>query len=546
MFHAGTAISGKIEMGIWQYFKLSFGTHLGAARIALYPLTLLFTMPAMFACTLWNCRVLWQGKWSNWGGQLCPLGALDNMVYPNVAHNFDRFGAQGRSNLMGLGDYPMGMLWYYSPTSLRLYQSVGPLLPIMGMSAWLLTHCVWVSFTPGYWVFAAMVMTLLSSGFYMSTFAQQTYHPLGWLFFPLGLAAMQAHQFVLAGLMFFLAGIFSVTAATLIALVIGIYALLSMNPALILLALPNGLWLCSKVLSSTVDTGGAARMIKEMLSLTENTKKDKRFRILKRKISKYERQEAIYFCLLYGQLILTIFFSTGEIPLLLISGLVLLALNSFHIVFLNDTYLCFIMHMSLALATALATPSLPVFASLWLFLSPLPFFLSLPPTKTSPNNRVHDIVPVYAPVRIDGITNALKTYLSPLEKNAKILALFEATNLSPKWMRHMNALRYAANTINIHIMPDVYTLMELKKLGHDTTGIEDPNNVFSWMKISKATHVMIDSPDAELPAQWAAAGFSIAAAFNWNEHSEWLEGWLGVSPPCHWLILSCDQRQEKP
>lgn len=524
-------------MAIWEYFRGSFGSVVGFIRILLYPLTATATTPIRLVQTLWNCRTLWQrGDWSKVGGQLSPYGAFVLLAYSTYAMNFERFGSRGLSHLMGFGKFYMGSLWHYSLLSLYALKALGPIVPIMGMFAWLIGHVAWLPLVPWHQLLIVLAITLGSTSFYMSAFARQTYHPLGWLFFPIALAALFSQQYAIASLGFFLAGYFSITASVLIILWIGLVSLLSLDPMLWLLIVPNVLWLFFKMAICSKDLQGPFSFIFDMLTHTA-TKKDSRLKLFKKKLNKYGKQELLSFIVLYGQLLATLYFYNGFFSLPLICGLILLIVNDLHIFYLGDNYLCLVFHMSLAIASVMLSPSYPAYLSLCLFLSPMPFFLNMPPTSKSTANRVLDVVPVYQPVDINSIIEEVRTYLQCAGRGKKILALFPGEKLSQQWSEHQYLLQYVGTCENIHILPDQFARLDVIKQENSPPVDCSPQSAKAWMKRIKADYVIVDSDSTVMRENWANEGFSLVAAFDWRAHPQALEGWLGVNPPDKWLLL---------
>lgn len=526
-------------MGIWEYFRVNFGPFFGFVRILLSPLTAAATTPVQLIRTMRDCRKLWQGRdWSKTGGQLSPYGAFVMLAYSTYAKNFEKFGVKGVSSLMGFGEFNMGTLWHYSLFPLYAFKALGPVIPIAGMFAWLIAHVAWVPMIPLKQLVPVLAMALASTGFYMSAFARQSYHPIGWMFFPIALASMHAQQYLLASLFFLLTGIFSITASILTIFLIILYGLFLLTPCIWLLALPNVLWLLLKMMLSSKDIRQTLNFIFDMLTHTAMTKKNK-FSLFKTKLNKYGKQELIYFMLLYGQLIFAVYFDMGHVPLLLLCGFVLFMINGLHIFYFGDSYLCLVFHLSLATASVLASPGIVSYVSLWLFLSPMPFFLNMPPTPSSPDNRVLDIVPKYSPVDIGPVIEGAREFLMSAGTGKRVIALFPGKKLSQKRMEHLFLLQYVGTCKDILIMPDQFARLEVFKMKSSPIFDGTPSNAVEWMKLTKADFVIASIIEDDAP-EWEKKGFTTIAQFDWSRYPLASEGWLGIDYLGTWQLLKLD------
>lgn len=130
-------IKGKLN-----YFLQSFGLK-GLVAVLSYPLITLMVTPIRLIQTIWNCRVLAEGKnWKNYP-HFSSFMSLNNLFYWSRAMNLYRFGRTGISPYMGNGDYKQTRCFHYSLISLYCYWKAGAVTLLVGMFGWLIGHLIW-------------------------------------------------------------------------------------------------------------------------------------------------------------------------------------------------------------------------------------------------------------------------------------------------------------------------------------------------------------------------------------------------------------------
>ena len=75
-------------------------------EILFYPFFLLYRMPIAWAKSLWEARILLNGQWHRYMGSN-PQNAINSMFYRTQWINLDRYGRNGVSPILGLGQYPL-------------------------------------------------------------------------------------------------------------------------------------------------------------------------------------------------------------------------------------------------------------------------------------------------------------------------------------------------------------------------------------------------------------------------------------------------------
>ena len=155
-------------------------------RSIFYPITLMFTMPVSLIRTLWESRILMDGKWSQYNG-FRVANSINCLFYRTQMMNIDYYGRGGVSPHIGLGNYNLSHWYHHSLVSLYIYSALGAVLPLLSLFFWLLLHLIWLNTSISPYSFVILIMVLFSTGFYANAFILQNYNALGWAFFPVGI-----------------------------------------------------------------------------------------------------------------------------------------------------------------------------------------------------------------------------------------------------------------------------------------------------------------------------------------------------------------------
>ena len=89
---------------MWKKF-LSFPTDLKIS-ITFYPFLLFYMMPVAWFKSIWQARILLKGQWHKYMG-FHPLNAINSLFYRTQWINLKKFGRNGSSSLIGLGNFPL-------------------------------------------------------------------------------------------------------------------------------------------------------------------------------------------------------------------------------------------------------------------------------------------------------------------------------------------------------------------------------------------------------------------------------------------------------
>ena len=83
------------------------------------PLTVILTTPVRSFQLIWDCRVLALGNWGQYSG-FASLVGINQLWYWTIAHNLWRYGRNGRSPSVGVGNYPLAKWFNISLLSIYL------------------------------------------------------------------------------------------------------------------------------------------------------------------------------------------------------------------------------------------------------------------------------------------------------------------------------------------------------------------------------------------------------------------------------------------
>ncbi|QGY39363.1 hypothetical protein GM415_04250 [Pseudodesulfovibrio cashew] len=524
-------------MRVYTHFKSRYGRWQALLRLLFYPVIGLVVTPVQLVRSLWNCRELANGKWGDYGPQFNASFSINNLWYYTVALNFYRFGRNGRSPQLGLGDYPMSMLYAYSLPSLYAMWQMGCVAALLGMFGWLLAHAVWFGVVGWSWALLVIGLAFISSYFYVNTFGRQNYNALGWMLFPLGLFAIQQGQWWLAGAAW-LAVSFGSSLATIMAgllsLVLAVWTrdpmpLYAMVPATLKIGMH--LWPSFQRLGVR---GALGPMIKIMGSFQQ---KARYTRLPKGTWLQLDAGEFYYNTLIYSQLLFFVWLTTGEFSPLLFGGILIFIGNS-TVFRLHDIQTMYMMMMSLGVMTVMAHPIPELLIPYWLFMSPLPYFVNMPNEA-----RTLDVMQVGRPVNIRNELDAADRFFDPVSKGQRIIIAYDDprglfSNIFDGYRFQIELFLYAGGLKGIHLMPDWFGIYESNYEGGAEYWGRDLESVSGNIERWSADFALVYQPAGqELDPQWEEAGFSCEGVFRWGDYPVLNREWLTIAPTVDWWLL---------
>lgn len=505
----------------------------GFVRLIFYPLSAFVTTPIRLVQTLWNCRVLAEGRWGEYS-HFVPFNGINSLFYWTAALNLYRFGRTGFCPYIGLGNYPLSRYFHYSLFSLFSYWGGSTVTVLFGMFGWLLIHLIWIGCVNTYWVVTIIFLIAISTTFYASTFVLQNYNALGWLFFPLGIYGIAIENWIIVGTAWFLASLGSPTVVFIASIISVVNAVTIGSLAPIYTLVPAGLKLLTHFYPLIVSKNIKFSVLNLMkaIGLCSKTTKYRYAFPLETTLVR------LYFLLLYVQFFIVVYLIGGTFPAIFLTGIIIFILNSTYLPFADGHHIQLLM-VSLSAIYAFRILDPRVIISFWLVISPLPFFIPFPFMKS-----VLDIVPVAAPFSIMKLQEDMENFLSPVNLGEKVLMVFD--NPGGMFNRVFDGYRvlvelpfYIASKKKIHLMPDWWAVFELNYENAPEFWGRDVKSVLKNVKFWKAGYAVIyQKAGTELEPKWQSTGFRVLAKFSWADYHEELRGvkpYLGETPD--WWLL---------
>ena len=510
----------------------------GLFAVIFYPLITLVTTPVRLLQTLWNCRVLADGKWGDYN-RFNPRNGLNSLFYWTQAVNISRYGRSGTSPILGTGNYFFGKMWHSSLISLYAYWRFAPIVPLLGMFGWLGGHLLWLD-QPGVsnvWFLIVIFLTLISTTFYSNTFVMQNYNALGWLFMPIGLYGWASGNWVLATLAWVGASFGSFTVVFLACILSVVSSLQAWSIMPIVSVFPAGLKLLTHFFPflSKGNIWESIQATAKGLGLTKQNakyiRKDMHFNI-----------NRFYYLAIYGQFVVMFWILNNTIPVLMLSALGIWIINSRFARFADEQSM-YMLVLSVAVATMMQTGSqgIVLLISFWILASPVPFLVGLP-------GKALTTVPKYKPFRVKPILQDMEDFLKPVSKGQRVLMAFDDLHedygkIFDGYRTLLEAPLYVAACKEIHFMPDWWGVFELNYEGAPDFWGREVEDVERQIKAWKADYVVIyQESGTELSEKWEAAGFRSLSHFSWAKYEKDFGDIRPYSGPIpDWWLLEKDQ-----
>lgn len=179
-------------------------------RLLVSPATVILTTPFRFCQLIWDCRVIALGKWGQYSG-FASLVGINQLWYWTIGLNLDRYGRNGRSPCVGMGDYPLAKWFNISLFSIYLNWRMSNVSVLIASFALAFSNLLWLDGVRMLYVFLVILTLLLSSTFY-HLLVNQNYNIIGWMALPAGLWGVCEGNWLLVGIAWFWAGNGSLTA----------------------------------------------------------------------------------------------------------------------------------------------------------------------------------------------------------------------------------------------------------------------------------------------------------------------------------------------
>ena len=91
----------------------------------------------------------------------------------------------------------MGKLFHYNILSLKLYKKSPTFTVLISMMIWLVSHFIWHDSIDLKLLIVLILLSMVSSLFFINTFVLQNYNSVGWAFFPFFLFSLNSGNYLL-------------------------------------------------------------------------------------------------------------------------------------------------------------------------------------------------------------------------------------------------------------------------------------------------------------------------------------------------------------
>ncbi len=486
----------------------------GVLAIFFYPAITFFVTPIQLVRSLWNCRILLEGKWQDYNG-FNPRTGINNLFYWTRALNFYKYGRSGTSPTLGIGETFLGNLWFYTLFSLYAYRFFAPVVPLCGLFGWWISHLVYFDqvCVISLWGVAVMMLSLFSTTFYANTFVIQNYNALGWLFMPVGLYGWLTGNWYLAALAWF-GACFSSFTIVFLACILSVFISISTFSFLpVLTTIPAGL----KILTHFIPLirNGKGALLKSVYSLAISLGMANRNVKYRRLSFKFDLQ-LFYYLFIYIQFAVILFFFERSVPWLLVTSIIIFLVNRLIARFADDqTIFMLVFSVATALMMIVQNNSPFLLFSYWILVSPMPLLVQMPRTYFA-------IVPVFKPFYVHPIITEMRKFLSPVSKGQRVLMAFNDphgiySNIFDGYRVILEAPLYVAACKEIHFMPDFWGKTQLNYEGAPDFWGRSVDDVKRQLEAWNADYAVIyQDSGTEIDSKWEEAGFEILSFFSWS------------------------------
>lgn len=489
----------------------AFQNALDLTSVLSAPLGALVLMPLRLLQTLWAMRVLIRKPWRDYG-RTSPRRTLNSAWHRTYGLFITRYGRNGFAWPIGLG-VDLSTLFHLTRASVTAYWKSEAVMPWTSM----LLAVGLITLLPGaelWYRLAVAVLTLFSIAFYYVAFEGLKYDALAWLAVPLGYAALMTGNEVLFALIFLYITFTSVTVSVVQGFVWFVFVLAAGTPLAILAFVPGGLKLLTHLRFLTRPGGIAAlRGVMTGIGLTEEGAEARKLR---------PRRRHVHLMLVwFGFAVLLTVLEHNKLPL----QFLLLAFLPPVLMLINTSWRRFADEQSIVATAVFAFPVTVIavaqpwwLVGLWLVLTPSPrmFSFYVPRRKRSilapPKRRPYHLRP---------LAEACEAFLASVPERSRVMFHCEMSGgRQPTFdgyraLKEYLHLRLAERETGL--LPDYYLLFEHMGGRLDIEallGDGSPEARFAQVADLGGTHLIVPAAEAEVPAEWIAAGFVLEATLD--------------------------------
>lgn len=444
-----------------------------------------------------------------------PRNALNSFFYRTQWLNIDRYGRTGISHQVGLGNFPLSRWFHLSNFSSYIYSNAAAVSTLIGVIVWGASHITWMTTADTAWVVSVTLVLLFSSTAYAMAFSRQNYNILGWMWLPVALFAMFNSFWLLAAVAWMGAALGSITVVILSLPIIIVHALDSGNPISFFAILPALLLLTLHLRPLLMNQG--THFSASVITIAK-------FIGAHSKGVKYKRHSMrlgltnTYFLFVYAASVLILYISSGQLPLLPISALIIFMINQRFLRIADDQSVILLFITVMGAYLLAGVPDLWALLALWIAASPLPWFLGL--ASLNPREGLTNIV-CHGPFDHDRLEKSWDQFFGNVPTASRVYFAFN--NPEDHYERIFDGYRsiielplFVASKRKIHLFPDWHAVGETNYLNAPNCWGREISEVMENMNRWEADYAVIyhDSQKA-LDEEWTDR-FSVVAEFDWS------------------------------
>jgi hypothetical protein len=493
----------------------------GIARFLLSPFTSLIFNPLHLARSIWNCRVLLDGRWRAYVSFSWTSSFL-KLFYLTQADNLQRYGLRGRSPTMG-GGLNLSWFWYQSAVGVTIFAALGGVVTVLlGMGVWLASHVIWLE-SPGVsmpMVALTIMAAAASNNFYGNLFDRQNYNVLGWMLLPAGLWAILNGHIWIAVLIWTMASLFSITVFLAAVMLTFTVCALTWRPYLLLSLAPGAVKFLIDLMSAHSRDGGGIRQTLANLLGMLGAGTSRKYKRPSRWLS------TVAFCAVLGLFPAAVLFlevhyaKFGSHDLFVISIVPVLwfFVNQARIFRIADAHSILLCYLSVTAAVTMISGSYWLLAAFWIANSNA-FIAVILYQFDVPFRQMITKGPVVKPLDITPFVQVMTDFMSLVPERARLLLVCtepgdDYNKLFVEYFPLSELLYHCANNRTIAVIPDFYSIG-----AGDATHLwgREPELVRKNMVANQTDFAVISGDGDSSVKHWNDEGFDVLAVLRWEE-----------------------------
>lgn len=505
-------------------------------ELLFYPVFLLYRMPIAWFQSLWEARVLLDGRWSRYMG-FHPHNSINSLFYRTQWININRYGRTQHSPIIGLGDYPLKNWFHLSLPASYIYANAGAVTTLISTLVWVLSHLVWIETVEPWWAIAITAVMLFSSTAYAMAFARQNYQMLGWMCLPLALFFTEDGAYMLAAFAWFTTGLSGITPVFFAVPIVAALAVISSDPWLPLVLVPALAHAALRFLPLATN-GGISRSLINVAKMIGVTKKKVRYDRGMQRLGLM----TLYFTALYLVSAILMSMALGEVANLPLLGAILFLINQRFFRVADEQSLIVITTTLFAFTAIQAEPNWLAMIALWLAVNPMAWLLSI--QRVSKDGGDGKTL-VNAPFDHTELETGLDAFLDPVTPGKRIYFAFEDPdgqygNIFDGYRAIHELPLHVASKKEIHLFPDWWAVAETNYEGAPQCWGRTLKEVLDNCERWNADYTIIyQESGSKLAESWKEA-FELISEFDWGDYQHLLRGvdlWPRDQSTPKWFLL---------